>query len=374
MGGVEIQKLSKVFNGPKGTATVALKGLELSIRAGELLVMVGPSGSGKTTLLRLIAGLEQPSDGSIWLDGRVVNALPPEAREVAMVFQEPALYPHMSVAENLGFGLRLRKVPGAEIRSRLAEVAKLLGLGALLDRAPNALSGGERQRVALGRAIVLRPKLLLLDEPLSNLDAPLRAQMRREIFKLQRSLSATMLYVTHDQAEAMALGDRIAVLEKGVLQQIDTPQQVYRNPANLFVGSFLGSPAMNLVPGKLALNGSGNLWFETDLVQFPLERFKALKTPATAHERVLWGIRAEDLDISDSQEGALAENVGRIEAEVEAVEFLGTDTQIYVKAGSASLVVRSGPLRPVQVGQKVQIAFRMGDGYYFDARTGERLL
>jgi multiple sugar transport system ATP-binding protein len=235
----------------------AVSDLNLDVKDGEFVVLVGPSGCGKTTALRMIAGLEEITGGQIRIGDRVVNNLPPGDRDVAMVFQNYALYPHMTVAENIGFALRMRKVPKAEARQRIQETARVIGLTDHLDRKPRQLSGGQRQRVAMGRAIVREPQVFLMDEPLSNLDAKLRVQMRAEISRIQRQLSVTTVYVTHDQIEAMTMGDRVAVMRKGLLQQFDAPQRLYEHPANLFVASFIGSPAMNMLEGTLARNGDG---------------------------------------------------------------------------------------------------------------------
>jgi multiple sugar transport system ATP-binding protein len=240
---VVLEHLTKVFAGPEGEPVRALEDVSLEVAEGELMVLVGPSGGGKTTVLRLIAGLEEPSAGTISIGGRVVNDLPPKDRDVSMVFQSPALYPHMTVWENLAFGLRLRGAPKAEVRERVGEAAALLGIADCLERKPMALSGGQRQRVALGRALVRRPKVFLLDEPLSSLDAPLRAQMRTEIARLHQRLGSTMLYVTHSQTEAMTLGDRIAVIHQGRIQQVADSQTLRKNPANAFVAGFFGAAA-----------------------------------------------------------------------------------------------------------------------------------
>ncbi|MGN6798457.1 MAG: ABC transporter ATP-binding protein, partial [Gaiellaceae bacterium] len=253
MAGITFDKVNKVYD----DGMHAVTDLDLDVKDGELVVFVGPSGCGKTTALRMIAGLEEVSEGEIKIGDRVVNNLPPRDRDVAMVFQNYALYPHMTVAENIGFPLRMAKVSKAEAGSRIEETAKILGLEDHLRRKPRHLSGGQRQRVAMGRAIVRQPQVFLMDEPLSNLDAKLRVQMRAEISRIQRRLNVTTVYVTHDQVEAMTMGDRVAVLRRGVLQQFDIPQYLYEHPDNLFVASFIGSPAMNVVEGTLARNGDG---------------------------------------------------------------------------------------------------------------------
>jgi len=254
---VVIERLSKIFRGPKGESIRALEDVSLTIEEGQFLVVLGPSGCGKTTLLRLIAGLDEPTAGTISIAGRVVNQVPPKEREVAMVFQSPALYPHLTAHENMAFGLKLRHVPKAEIERRVQEAAELLGLTDCLQRPPMALSGGQRQRVALGRALVRRPAVFLLDEPLANLDPPLQAQLRTEISRLHHSPGATWIYVTHDQREAMMLGDRIAVLRQGIIQQVAEPMDLYRRPINMFVADFIGSPAINFLEGTLNLDKEG---------------------------------------------------------------------------------------------------------------------
>ena len=252
MADVAFNEVDKVYD----NGVQAVFGLTLDIHDGEFLVLVGPSGCGKTTALRMVAGLEDISDGTLSIGGRVVNDVSPKERDIAMVFQNYALYPHLSVAENIAFGLRLRKAPKATINERVAWAAKLLDLTPYLDRKPKELSGGQRQRVAMGRAIVRQPQVFLMDEPLSNLDAKLRVQMRADIAKLQRELKTTTVYVTHDQIEAMTMGDRVAVMNKGVLQQVDAPQRLYDRPENLFVAGFIGSPPMNLLEAHVSANGS----------------------------------------------------------------------------------------------------------------------
>src|SRR5438093_2511604 len=252
MAGITFDNVTKTY----GDGTLAVSDLNLDVHDGEFVVFVGPSGCGKTTALRMIAGLEEISEGEIRIGDRVVNNLPPRDRDVAMVFQNYALYPHMTVAENIGFALRMRKVPKAAARTRIEETARIIGLVDHLDRKPRQLSGGQRQRVAMGRAIVREPQVFLMDEPLSNLDAKLRVQMRAEILRIQRQLHVTTVYVTHDQVEAMTMGDRVAVLRRGLLQQFDQPQRLYERPGNLFVASFIGSPAMNVVEAKVDKEGA----------------------------------------------------------------------------------------------------------------------
>src|SRR5882724_4157785 len=279
MAGIVLSGVTKAFPG----GTVAVSSLDLEVADGEFLVLVGPSGSGKTTVLRMVGGLEEATTGEIRIGGRDVTGLAPRDRDIAMVFQTYALYPHMTVARNMAFGLKLRKTPGAEIRRRVEETAALLGLSDLLDRKPRALSGGQRQRVAMGRAIVREPAAFLMDEPLSNLDAKLRVQMRAEISRLQSDLGVTTVYVTHDQIEAMTMGDRVAVMRKGELQQVATPQDLYDRPVNHFVGGFIGSPAMNMVEAVLERDGDG-LVAKIGNQQLSLDsQVAALRPALTAH-------------------------------------------------------------------------------------------
>src|ERR1022692_2058060 len=303
MAQVVLEHLTKVFQGLGGEQVRAVDDACLVVEDKELLVLVGPSGCGKTTNLRLIAGLEEPTTGTISINGQVVNDLPPKARDIAMVFQNHALYPHMSAYENMAFGLAIRHYPKAEINKRVKDAAQILDLAACLDRKPAALSGGQRQRVALGRAIVRQPKLFLLDEPLSNLDAPTRLQMRAEIARLHTRLGATMIYVTHDQVEALTLGQRIAVMKEGVIQQVADPMTLYRQPANLFVAGFIGSPPMNIFQGMLSAKGD-TLFFEeqagnTRAVPTPfIVRLDIASVPplrADVGQRVVFGIRPENV-------------------------------------------------------------------------------
>src|SRR5512136_910279 len=309
---------------------VAVNDLNIEIADKEFLVFVGPSGCGKTTSLRLLAGLEEISDGNIYIGDRLVNDVAPKDRDIAMVFQSYALYPHMTVYENMAFGLKLRKTPKAEIDRRVKEAAQILGIELLLDRKPKQLSGGQRQRVAVGRAIVRDPKVFLFDEPLSNLDAKLRVQTRAEIYKLHLRLGTTFIYVTHDQTEAMTMGTRIAVMKDGLLQQIDTPQTLYDRPGNIFVAGFIGSPAMNFFDvkltaseGKLVIDGS------TFHLEVPPDRVKALQ-PYVGKDLVL-GIRPEDLhDPEFTPPGVVA---GRMPAEVDVTELMCSSLNLYLLSG-----------------------------------------
>jgi multiple sugar transport system ATP-binding protein len=308
---VEFREVTKSFGD-----VVAVDRLSLTVEEGEFLILVGPSGCGKTTALRMVAGLEQVTSGEILIDGNVVNDLPPANRDIAMVFQNYALYPHMTVAANIAFPLRQQRVKRAEIRERVAEAARLLDIEELLERKPRELSGGQRQRVAIGRALVRRPKAFLMDEPLSNLDAKLRVQMRAELISLHQRLGITTVYVTHDQTEAMTLGDRVLVLDRGVAQQLDTPQRLYREPANTFVAGFIGSPAMNLLEG----DASGGRLTAGPLV---------LDRPGAEAGRVLVGIRPEDFRLADGP--------GAFPARVELTEQLGPETLVYFRADGIRL-------------------------------------
>jgi multiple sugar transport system ATP-binding protein len=315
----------------------AVSDLDLEVKDGEFVVLVGPSGCGKTTALRMIAGLEEISSGQIKIGERVVNNLPPGARDIAMVFQNYALYPHMTVAENIGFALRMRGVPKAEARRRIEETARIIGLVDHLDRKPRQLSGGQRQRVAMGRAIVREPQAFLMDEPLSNLDAKLRVQMRAEISRIQRKLAVTTVYVTHDQVEAMTMGDRVAVMRKGVLQQFDVPQVLYEHPANLFVASFIGSPAMNMLEGSLERAGDA-LTCRVGQAVLPLPSEVQSARPELAGsvgKPIAVGLRPEAFD----EPGAGNVNGARLRGRVQAVEALGPEQLVHVAVDARPVLV-----------------------------------
>jgi len=352
---VTLRSVRKVY--PNGH--VAIDDASFGIRDGELLVLVGPSGCGKSTLLRLIAGLEEASSGSILIGERDVTRLEPRDRDIAMVFQSYALYPHMTVARNLGFGLELRGHEPADIATRVKQAAETLELTQFLDRLPRQLSGGQRQRVALGRALVRHPQVFLLDEPLSNLDAKLRASTRAEIARLHRTLGTTMIYVTHDQVEAMTLGQRIVVLDKGVIQQIDAPMQIYERPVNLFVAGFLGNPAMNFFRGRLR---DGVL--EGDGVQLHLPNVQA-----QAGQEIVAGVRPEDLHVV----AGTAASGDSLAGTVDLIESVGSEAFIHVTSGSWKAIARSTPHNLPALGARIALQPAPDRIHFFEAQTGKRL-
>jgi multiple sugar transport system ATP-binding protein len=329
-------------------------------------VLVGPSGCGKTTALRSLAGLEEITSGDIVIGDRVVNDVAPKDRDIAMVFQSYALYPHLSVYDNMAFGLKLRKVPKEEIKRRVNEAADVLGIRDLLDRKPRQLSGGQRQRVAVGRAIVREPKVFLFDEPLSNLDAKLRVAMRAEISKLHQRLKTTFIYVTHDQIEAMTMATRIAVINKGVLQQLDTPQNLYDYPNNLFVAGFIGSPAMNFFPGKLKKEG-GKLIVDTGdfTVAIPASRSKPYES--YAGKDVIFGIRPEN--IHDAEFVPPGIDPEKVAVKVDVTELMGNEIFLYLVSGKNTFVARVDPRSKLRLGQQASVVFDMDAVHIFDAAT-----
>ncbi|HEY9244315.1 MAG TPA: sn-glycerol-3-phosphate ABC transporter ATP-binding protein UgpC [Streptosporangiaceae bacterium] len=379
--------------------TTAVRSLDLSIADGELMVLVGPSGCGKTTALRIVAGLEEITDGTIMIDGQPVNDMEPRDRDIAMVFQSYALYPHLTVRDNMAFSLKYRKTPKAEIRRRVDEAARILELSELLGRKPRQLSGGQRQRVAMGRAIVRQPRAFLMDEPLSNLDAKLRVQMRAEIAKLQRSLGVTTIYVTHDQTEAMTLGSRVAVLRHGVLQQVAAPQELYSRPANLFVAGFIGSPAMNLIEASLErADGGLEVVFGPHRLPVPaavLGEHAALER--YAGRKVVLGIRPEHLEDAALVPGAAPASV--LDVTVELREELGAEVNAHCTVGAPpvqvagvaigdtepdaaeieevpqipALIARLDPRTAIREGHRARISVDLSSLHFFDPDTGESL-
>ena len=337
----------------------AVRGIDLDIADHEFVVLVGPSGCGKSTTLRMIAGLEDISDGDITIGGDIVNDVPPKDRDIAMVFQNYALYPHMTVAENMSFGLKLKHYPKAEIKSRVAEAARMLDITDLVDRKPKQLSGGQRQRVAMCRAIVRNPKVFLFDEPLSNLDAKLRVQMRTEIKSLHQRLGTTTVYVTHDQVEAMTMADRIVVLKDGVIEQIGTPLELYDHPRNGFVAGFIGSPAMNFIPGRLQLDGAPHVLTDDGL------RLPVGQVGRAAHgERVLYGARPEHFVIDPAR---------GMSADVLVVEPTGAETQIVARFGSQQVTAAFRERLNAGSGDRLALWPLAAQAHLFDAATGQRL-
>ena len=360
MATVELDQLRKVY----ANGQVAVHGASFDIRDGELMVLVGPSGCGKSTLLRMVAGLEEISGGTLKIGGRTVNDLAPKDRDIAMVFQSYALYPHMSVAENLGFALKLQGLDRSQREARVREAAKMLELDALLERKPAQLSGGQRQRVALGRALVRQPQVFLLDEPLSNLDAKLRGSMRAEIARLHRRLGTTMIYVTHDQIEAMTLGQRIVVLKDGRVQQIDTPMALYERPANLFVAGFLGSPKMNILTGDVRETGTGLSLRIAEGVEMPLPAAPALR--ARAGRRLAVGLRPEDLAPGPADGAGLP-------AQVEAVEPVGNEAFVNLACAGHDVVLRMQPRGLPAPGERVGLHYPPERMHFFDPDSEWRI-
>jgi len=361
MASVTYQHVTKRFG-----EIVAVDDLDIHVDDKEFLVFVGPSGCGKSTSLRMLAGLEEISEGSIYIGDRLVNEVPPKDRDIAMVFQSYALYPHMSVYDNLAFGLRLRRTSKVEIDRRVREAAQTLGIEELLRRRPRQLSGGQRQRVAVGRAIVREPNVFLMDEPLSNLDAKLRVQARAEISKLHQRLGTTFIYVTHDQVEAMTMGSRIAVLNAGLLQQIDTPQNLYDRPANVFVAGFIGTPPMNFFPARV-IERDGTLCVDTDsfLLTIPADRH-AVCRPWLGKE-VIFGIRPDDIHDPAYTPAAIEE--ARVETQVTVTELMGNEVIVYLATGQHEFLGRFDPRTDARVGSRMAAVFNMANMHLFDKET-----
>jgi multiple sugar transport system ATP-binding protein len=356
-----------------GRRQVAVHGVDLEIADGELVVLVGPSGCGKSTTLRMIAGLESITAGRIMIGDRVVNDLPPRERDIAMVFQNYALYPHMTAYENMAFSLEMRKLPRSQIDERVKRAAGILGIEELLPRRPRAMSGGQRQRVAVGRAIVREPQVFLFDEPLSNLDAKLRVQMRREFARLHQRLGATMVYVTHDQVEAMTLGDRIVVLNEGRVQQVDTPTALYESPRNTFVAKFIGSPPMNLIEGGVVVDGGAR--FRSNDGALSLELTPAweslLVRRASSGHSVILGIRPEDISVHSPEDALPADSTLR--ARVDLVEPTGSEALLYTRAASHDIAVRANRGVLPSPGSEVALLLALDRAHFFDAESGERV-
>jgi multiple sugar transport system ATP-binding protein len=375
---IALEHLTKLFPGPAGEPVRTLADVSLTIEDREMLVLLGPSGCGKTTTLRLLAGLETPSSGTLRFNEQIINHLPAGKRDIAMVFQNPALYPHMTVFGNMALGLKLRNCPRAEIERRVAAAAELLDLSGCLDRRPMELSGGQAQRVALGRAIVRRPELFLFDEPLSNLDPQLRATMRVELSRLHARLGATSVYVTHDQTEAMTLGHRIAVMNHGAIQQVAQPLELYRCPANLFVASFIGSPPMNLIEGTLFLRDA-RLFFqcsagENGTANLCLAVADSMAGTLTKHagRKLVLGLRPEHIALVESRTKTPPENA--VDALVERLEHLGAETCLHMARGPLSFIVRVNSRGVRCAGESLPVAFDMRQAVFFASDTGNSLL
>ena len=362
MTSLSLKSICKVYD----NGFEAVKDFNLEVEDKEFIIFVGPSGCGKSTTLRMIAGLEDISSGTLEIDGKVMNDVEPKDRDIAMVFQNYALYPHMTVFDNMAFGLKLRKVPKAEIKAKVEEAARILDLEKLLDRKPKALSGGQRQRVAMGRAIVRNPKVFLMDEPLSNLDAKLRVQMRAEIASLHNRLGATIIYVTHDQTEAMTLGTRIVVLKDGVIMQVDSPQKLYNEPNNLFVAGFIGSPQMNFVDAVVEVNGDKvTLKFDEFKVELPEAKAKKVIDGGYNGKTVVMGIRPED--ISDEAEDLVKGAV--VESEVTGYELLGAEVMLYYTVAGANMSARVAANTTARYGDHIKLALKPEKIHVFDKET-----
>ncbi len=363
MAAVSLKNICKIYDG----GVKAVDNVNIEIEDKEFVVLVGPSGCGKSTTLRMVAGLEDISSGTLTIDGKVMNDVPPKDRDIAMVFQNYALYPHMTVYDNMAFGLKIRKLPKEEIDQRVREAAKLLDIEALLERKPKALSGGQRQRVAVGRAIVRNPKVFLFDEPLSNLDAKLRVQMRAEISNLHNRLQATMIYVTHDQVEALTMADKIVVMKLGVIQQIGGPMELYNEPDNKFVAGFIGSPPMNFIVVDVEKDGEKTFLRSASFTLDVTPAQSAFLAPYVG-KKVTFGIRPEDVEFSHvTQEGKT------INGNVSVVEPLGSETQVYVTTDNANIVGKIDPSVIPTVGEKVSLLVNMEKARFFDVDTELRI-
>lgn len=372
MANVDLRNLLKIYPNRKGEDVVAVNRINLEIKDREFMVLVGPSGCGKSTTLRMIAGLEDISGGEIEIDGKRINDVQPKDRDIAMVFQNYALYPHMSVFENMAFGLKLRKFKKAEIKQRVTDAAKILGIEDLLQRKPAALSGGQRQRVAVGRAIVRKPKVFLFDEPLSNLDAKMRVSTRTEISKLHAKLSSTMIYVTHDQVEAMTMGDRICVMNGGDIMQVDEPLTLYNKPANMFVASFIGSPPMNLLHGKIE-EEDGSRYFQANDAPLRLKLNKALEEQASGYTNraIVLGIRPEELHQEPASDHF--ESLGDAKLTVDLAEPMGNETILYLSNGKQNLVARVRSDSPIKVNQTLNLWIDPERAHLFDPESEKNL-
>lgn len=364
MASITFKNIGKVYD----KDVVAVKDFNLEINDKEFIVLVGPSGCGKTTTLRMVAGLEDISSGELYIDDKLVNDVLPKDRDIAMVFQNYALYPHMTVYDNMGFGLKIRKMEKSEIKERVVNAAKILNIEELLERKPRALSGGERQRVAIGRAIVRDPKVFLMDEPLSNLDTKLRNEMRTEIIKLHKRLQTTFIYVTHDQTEAMTLGDRIVIMKDGLIQQIDSPQEVYNNPANEFVATFIGTPQMNLFDAELIMeDGEYVISLNGHKINLSEKHNKILKIKGTKPQSVRLGIRSENIIISEKKPESF-------EINVDVCELMGHEMLIHSKLNNSHMVIKTQSRFNIKADDTIHISFMTDELHLFENETGYNLL
>ncbi len=366
MAEVILENVTKVF----GDVT-AVNNATLEVKDREFVVLVGPSGCGKTTTLRMVAGLEEITDGNIYIGGTLVNDIPPKDRDIAMVFQNYALYPHMDVYNNMAFGLKLRKFPRKDIEARVEEAASILGIRELLKRRPKQLSGGQRQRVAVGRAIVRHPKVFLFDEPLSNLDAKLRVQMRAELSRLHDRLQATIIYVTHDQVEAMTMGDRIVVMNEGNILQVDTPQELYDHPANRFVAGFIGSPSMNFFNTRV-VKIKDDLWIDGESFKVKIPSDKARAMESFTNQDIIFGLRPEDISAKVNVPDADPDCT--IKIDVDVVEPMGAELFVYAITGEHSFIARVEPHTPAEVGKPLELVFAMNFMHAFRPDTEEAIL
>lgn len=365
-------KLKGIYKRYPGGVT-AVNDFNLDIEDKEFIILVGPSGCGKTTTLRMVAGLEEITEGELFIGDKLVNDVAPKDRDIAMVFQNYALYPHMSVFDNMAFGLKLRKMPKDEIKRRVLEAAKILDIEHLLERRPKALSGGQRQRVALGRAIVRDPKVFLMDEPLSNLDAKLRVQMRTEISKLHQRLQTTFIYVTHDQTEALTMGTRIVVMKDGYIQQVDTPNNLYERPINMFVAGFIGSPQMNFVNAKVEKRGEEiHLLFGKEDIKLPEGKAKKLEGSEYVGREVVIGIRPEDIHDEAVYLESMSDSI--VNAKVEVVEMLGSETLLYTEVGGVDFTARVNPRTKARAGDVVKLALDTNKIHIFDKETERAIM
>jgi len=356
---VKLKEVTKVFE----KDVYAVRNFSIDIADGEFVVLVGPSGCGKSTVLRMIAGLEEVTKGDIYIEDKIVNEVTPKERDIAMVFQNYALYPHMNIYDNISFGLKLRKVDPSEIKQRVDKAADILGISSLMQRKPKALSGGQRQRVALGRSIVRQPKVFLFDEPLSNLDAKLRVGMRTEISKLHNRLKTTMIYVTHDQVEAMTLGDRIIIMKEGEIQQIGTPVSLYDEPVNKFVAGFIGSPSMNFIHGNIG--DDQGLAFKGGSLSLRIKGGADDKIKSYVGKEIIFGIRPEDISVSTGTDG--------ISMIVEIVEMMGNEIYLHLTIDQNTLIARVPPDTKVEEGQKINVIFNLSKAHYFDPDSEKRI-